>query len=95
MACGSPLGQGGNSGAPERAIISTTPPTAREIRFQCHAMPKRSRVRGETLLEALEEEETVSEAQPELAMAENGSGRPTKKQKREHYRLLRCLRCRS
>ena len=58
-------------------------------------MPKRSRVRRETILDALEEEEIVAEAQPELATAEDESGRPTKKQKREHYRLLHCLCCRS
>ena len=53
-------------------------------------MPKRSRVRGETILDALEEEEIVSEAQPELANtnpAEDEDGRLRKKQKRDHYRL--------
>ena len=58
-------------------------------------MPKRSRVRRETILDALEEEEIVSEAQPELAIAEDECGRATKKQKRDHYRLLDYLFCRS
>ena len=61
-------------------------------------MPKRSRVRGETILDALEEEEIVSEAQPELANtnpSEDEDGRATKKQKREHYRPLRHKFCRS
>ena len=48
-------------------------------------MPKRSRVRGETLLGMLEEEEIVSEAQPELAKKDEDP-RVTKKQKRDHYR---------
>ena len=81
MACGAPLGQGGGSGAPGPAIMSTTPPTAQEIPFECHAMPKRSRVRRETILAALEEEEIVSEAQPELANtnpAEDEDGRAIK-----------------
>ena len=53
-------------------------------------MPKRSRVRRETILDALEEEEIVSEAQPELANTnpvEDEDGRAIKKQKRDHYRL--------
>ena len=53
-------------------------------------MPKRSRVRRETILDALEEEEIVSEAQPELANtnpSEDEDGRAIKKQKRDHYRL--------
>ena len=94
MACGAPLGQGGNSGAPEAAIMPTTPPTAQEIHFECHVMPKRSRVRRETLLGMIEEEEIVSEAQPELAKKDE-DGRPTKKQKRDHYRQKYFLFCRS
>ena len=85
MACGAPLGQGGGSGAPGAAIMPTTPPTAREIHLEFHAMPKRSRVREATLLGMLEEEEIVSEAQPELAKKDE-DGRATKKQKRDHYR---------
>ena len=48
-------------------------------------MPKRSRVREATLLGMLDEEEIVSEAQPELAKKDE-DGRATKKQKRDHYR---------
>ena len=54
-------------------------------------MPKRSRVRGETILDALEEEEIVSEAQPELVSTnpvEDEDGRAIKKQRRLHYRPL-------
>ena len=53
-------------------------------------MPKRSRMRRETILEALEEEEIVSEAQPELASTnpvEDEGGRAIKKQRREHYQV--------
>ena len=57
-------------------------------------MPKRSRVREETLLGMLEEEEIVSEAQPELAKKDE-DGRATKKQKRDHYRQKKYLFCRS
>ena len=49
-------------------------------------MPKRSRVRRETILGMLEEEEIVSEAQPELAKKDEEDPRVTKKQKRDHYR---------
>ena len=75
-------GAGGNSGAGV--------PKPAEGPFQCSQMPKRSRVRRETILDALEEEEIVSEAQPELANtnpSEDEDGRAIKKQKRDHYRL--------
>ena len=94
MASGAPLGQGGSSGAPVAAIMPATPPITREIHFECHEMPKRSRVRRETILAALEEEEIVSEAQPELAKKDE-DGRVTKKQKRDHYRRKCYLFCRS
>ena len=94
MACGAPLGQGGGSGAPGAAIMPAPPPTAQEIHFESHVMPKRSRVRGESLLSMLEEEEIVSEAQPELAKKEEDP-RATKKQKRDHYRRKSYLFCRS
>ena len=94
MASGAPLGQGGDSGAPGAAIMPAATPTAREIHFESHVMPKRSRVRGESLLSMLEEEEIVSEAQPELAKKDE-DGRPTKKQKRDHYRRKYYLFCRS
>jgi len=42
----------------------------------------------------LEEEEIVSEAQPELAKKDE-DGRATKKQKRDHYRRKYYLFCRS
>ena len=61
-------------------------------------MPKRSRVRRETLLDALEEEEIVSEAQPELVSTnpvEDEHGRAIKKQRRLHYRPLIFLFSRS
>ena len=53
-------------------------------------MRKRSRVRRDTLLGMLEEEEIVSEAQPELASTnpvEDEGGRAIKKQRREHYQI--------
>ena len=98
MACGAPLDRGGSSGAAGSVYNRFTSPIARETRFECHAMPKRSRVRRETILDALEEEEIVSEVQPELANtnpAEDEDGRLRKKQKRDHYRPGSYLICRS
>ena len=98
MACGAPLGRGGGSGAAGSVYNHFPSPIVQETQFECHAMPKRSRVRRETILEALEEEEIVSEVQPELANtnpAEDEDGRLRKKQKRDHYRLKSYLICRS
>ena len=48
-------------------------------------------MRGETILDALEEEEIVSEVQPELVStnpAEDEDGRAIKRRKRNHYQHI-------